>query len=712
VNPPQIKLPPRIVPNRKQLDDRFPVLGFTIFYDSPAFLEVLLATRKDLFDPANTGRRTPATFYSSRQDSRLIPIQGGTAVYLAPIAVLRGFAQGTPRPSEIYYTVIAYPDAQGTHGSFAQPPETLPASAPSVAISQHFGSDGFGDLLGMNPDKLRRFQPAVAQSWSLGVNRISPEEDRAEGEDGSTAPPPVPSPAPAQSRASTLSSYEDGYSRQGPDTPERCDPPIRVQQFAADPSYDDGYSGDPPQHADLNFAAAQQTSFRPQDSEPAVLEDGDDDDDRYSSGRYRVANGRGDGGGSDDSSYRVSRSSALARDDDDDDNPSGGSYRLVGGDGGGSGDGARFYASKSSAVFSEKDTNGGGTQERTSASRMAAATVYGDEADQWHESESGSEQHEAAYCEPAYQSLSAPALSAPVSGPATAPAAPLTIEAKRDLIGKLGEYSAVDADGAYNGVLGPEHPAYRHYHLGLSFGVGPFNQERGDLGRLLDVMRQRDPAKFTEVFGREADALLQITNATGGSSAGPADGRSPRLQKVAGSDLWEEPWLTRFREAGCHKPFQSVQNQVAATLFLDPMLRFAQWMGLNTERALAILVDRAADLGIAPAQEWVANSAGPLQTAPQRHPALAALGFDSIRAFQNAHPGTETNGQWGPLTHAAAVAALRDHGASPVPLPTTDQMLDALVRRSARTPGFHRIRALRNDARFADTPFRLGQERQ
>jgi hypothetical protein len=667
LNPPQVKLPPRAVPNRKQLDDRFPVFGLTIFYDSPAFLEVLLTTRKDLFDPANAARRTPATFYSSRQDSRLIPIQGGTAVYLAPTAVLRGFALGTPRPSEIYYTVIAYPDAQGTHGVFAQPPETLPTSAPSVAISQHFGSDGFGDLLGMSPDKLRRFQPAAAaQSWSLGAAQISPEEDRGEGEDGTTAPPP----APVQSRASALSSY---------DSPHSCDPPMHAQQFsaqqfAADPGYDDGYTGDLPPRADLNFAAAQQTSFRPQDPEPAVLEDGDDDD-RYTSAR-------------DDSSYRVSRSSALARDgdDDDDDNRFGNSYRV--GNGGGSGDGARFYASKSSA----------------------AAAGYGDEADQ-HEYESGSGQHEAGYREPAYQSLSAP-MTGPAAGPVTAPAVPLTIEAKRDLLGKLGEYSAVDADGAYNGVFGPEHPAYHHYHLGLSFGIGPFNQERGDLGRLLEVMRQRDAAKFTEIFGRDADALLQMLNATGAPSAGSADGRSSRVQKVGGADLWEEPWLTRFRECGCHKPFQSAQNQAAAALFLDPMLRFAQWMGLNTERALAILVDRAADLGLAPAQEWVANSAGPLQTAPQRHPALAALGFDSIRAFQNTHPGTETNGQWGPLTHAAAVAALRAHGASPVPLPTTDQMLDALVRRSARTPGFHRIRALRNDTRFSDTPFQLGQERQ
>jgi len=135
-------------------------------------------------------------------------------------------------------------------------------------------------------------------------------------------------------------------------------------------------------------------------------------------------------------------------------------------------------------------------------------------------------------------------------------------------------------------------------------------------------------------------------------------------------------------------------------------------VGLVTERSLAVLTDRAAELGVGPAQQWVINAVGPFQTALQRHQALAALGFESIRAFQNAHPGTDTNGQWGPMTHAAAVAELRSRGNSPVPLPSVDQMLDTLVRRSARTPSFDRVRALRHDSRLSDTPFHPGQERQ
>src|SRR5262249_38226938 len=141
-HPPQVALPPRIMPNSRRLDDSFPVLGFHVYCDRAAWFEVLLTTDRSLFDPANVSRRRPENFSSYRQDSRLIPVQLGTAVYLAPAAVLHGFTSATPRPLEIYYTVVAYSDDKGSNPVFAQPPETLAALAPSVVVSQHYGSDG------------------------------------------------------------------------------------------------------------------------------------------------------------------------------------------------------------------------------------------------------------------------------------------------------------------------------------------------------------------------------------------------------------------------------------------------------------------------------------------------------------------------------------------------------------------------------------------
>src|SRR5438067_1424001 len=81
--------PPRIIPNRRQIDNRFPVLGFTVYTGSLSYFEVLLSTDRSLFDPANAGRRSASNFYASRQDSGLIHITGGNAIYLVPPAVLR-----------------------------------------------------------------------------------------------------------------------------------------------------------------------------------------------------------------------------------------------------------------------------------------------------------------------------------------------------------------------------------------------------------------------------------------------------------------------------------------------------------------------------------------------------------------------------------------------------------------------------------------------
>src|SRR5207247_5002704 len=61
--PPKWDLP-RIVPNRKQLDDRLPVLGSTILYERLGYGDLLLATDQTLFDPAKPSGRTPASAVS------------------------------------------------------------------------------------------------------------------------------------------------------------------------------------------------------------------------------------------------------------------------------------------------------------------------------------------------------------------------------------------------------------------------------------------------------------------------------------------------------------------------------------------------------------------------------------------------------------------------------------------------------------------------
>ena len=80
------------------------------------------------------------------------------------------------------------------------------------------------------------------------------------------------------------------------------------------------------------------------------------------------------------------------------------------------------------------------------------------------------------------------------------------------------------------------------------------------LGRLLRMMRQRDAQTFAQIFGGHAQQLIDVTTADGPPSSASPDGRSARVQPVESADLWREPWLTRFRRAGQHVPFQAAQN--------------------------------------------------------------------------------------------------------------------------------------------------------
>jgi hypothetical protein len=316
-----------------------------------------------------------------------------------------------------------------------------------------------------------------------------------------------------------------------------------------------------------------------------------------------------------------------------------------------------------------------------------------------------------------YRSLDDPdgtaAPAPPAPAPAPTPALALTIDDKRAIIaqiagdGGLDRYTALNADGEYKGRFGPNDPAYHHHHIGLSFGVVQFTQESGDLGRLLVLMKQRDEVAFARIFGEHADELIAVTTAAGPPSSESPDGRSARTQPVAGADVWEDKWLGRFRAAGAEPAFQAAQNELASALFIDPMVRFAGDLGLDTDRALAIAVSCAALLGTSRAKQWLAAAVGPIQTTAVRQQALAAVGAADLEAFQRAHDLSPDN-LFGPDTHAALVSALRALGsAAPIQLPTVEQMLDALVRRADADGTYWAasVRRLRTATGFTDKPY-------
>src|SRR5512139_2384975 len=106
----------QIRPNRLEVSDRFPMLGFTIRSEpGTRACEVAIATDPELFRPDAKGRRTRSNFYSSRSAGP-IPLTGGESVYVVAPEVLARFV-GQER---LYFGLATYAGDNG--------------GAPSVAV--------------------------------------------------------------------------------------------------------------------------------------------------------------------------------------------------------------------------------------------------------------------------------------------------------------------------------------------------------------------------------------------------------------------------------------------------------------------------------------------------------------------------------------------------------------------------------------------------
>jgi hypothetical protein len=599
---------PRISPSRRQIDNRFPSLGFTIDTGGRPYFEVLLSTDPTLFAPGNASKRSASNFYTSSTHHGLLTAVDAAHPYLVPSSVLRGFVAAS-RPSAIYYTLIAYRGSDGSDPAFANPPSSLPTSAPSISIAADFSGNTLATVLGVDVQKLRPVGPSPARPASPVVPSVassfeSETDDVAEGEDGYGQNATTASPEPAAALAHT-ESYGLTVLPSSASTPRsKPSDPLLPRQNGSQRRYSDGYGAYP--------APAR-------------------------------------GLGTDYAADQTDAPDYLADDDED----------------------TRDYTSQS-------------------LSARPATRAYGDEAE------------ELAFGGPGqYQSLDQ-----------EEGARSLTIDDKIRIIEHVaafesgGDYSAINPDGEFEGRFGPQHPAYQHYHVGLSYGFIQFTQDSGMLGQLLTMMRDRDPDAFGQIFGPDADELVRVCTAAGPPSNASPDGRSARVQPVAGADLWHEPWVSRFRAAGQNDRFRAAQRELAARGYLDPMLALARGFGLDTEQALSLVVDRSIQMGVVGAKRWIASVAGPLGVEATRRMALGAVGYSDLRSFQTA-AGITADGDWGPDSHAALVGALRALGASsPVPIPTTAQMIETLVHGAANQPWHARVEALRS-AQMPDVRYQL-----
>ena len=665
--------PIRIQPNRRQVDNRFPVLGFTVTTGGLPYYEVLLTTDPRLFAPDNAGRRNASNFYASRQDSGLIRVEDDNSIYLVPQAVLRSFAAVEPKPTAIYYTLIAYATPEGGGARFAHDTETLPEKAPSVAISGDFNGHTLGTVLGVPLEKLR----SVGATGTHRRPSMIVENGADEGEDAYSAKERLeleePEDAGAPRGAGAVQAGLGGNDDEDDDFFDLEEGEDATAAAASDldlavEPYDDG---------DIDTGL---TGGAEEPDQDFVYEDGYENED---AARAQAAAGSY----SDEADLGAAE---LGAEPDEDFVYNDGFEDEPGG----------FAAAASLEPVPEYDDSE--RDEGRAGSTATAAESYGEEFDELDDLDLRSSQ--------SYQSLDLP-IARPVNGGGGT--LTLTDEAKRHIIEKIikfeagaARYGAMNLDGEFKGRFGKNHAAYNTYHIGLSYGIVQFTQDSGNLGKLLALMQKRDPDRFAEVFGADADELVRVTNASGPPSRKTSSGRSARVQPVARADLWEEPWTERFREAAKHAPFQGAQNQLASELFLDRMLPFCAWLGLDTERAITMVVDRAVQMGVGGARRFVINAVGPIKTEAQREQVLRGLGHDSLRDFQDATEGLASDGEWGPQSHAAMVAALRGLGdAAPLQVPNREEMLDKMVSAAAGRRWAHRPEKLRDSVELSDVPF-------
>lgn len=128
---------------------------------------------------------------------------------------------------------------------------------------------------------------------------------------------------------------------------------------------------------------------------------------------------------------------------------------------------------------------------------------------------------------------------------------------------------------------------------GLSFGVLQWNFGQGSLNPLLHKMYDRDPAKFSEIFGEHTEKILSIIRSD--KTVGMQFARS--INDAKNNII--EPWKSRFIKLGSYKLFQEVQVEFAEQL-INRAKKFCRQFGVKTQRGLALMFDIVVQNGSPP----------------------------------------------------------------------------------------------------------------
>jgi hypothetical protein len=250
-------------------------------------------------------------------------------------------------------------------------------------------------------------------------------------------------------------------------------------------------------------------------------------------------------------------------------------------------------------------------------------------------------------------------------------------------------YSAVSPQSDYAGREGE----YAGRRFGLGFGLLLFTQASGRLGSVLALTQRRSPDLFDRVFGPAARELLAVATA-------PTE--AERLAPVGGRGLDDPEWLERFRQAGAAEECRNAQNEEAIAHVFRPMLPWALALGLDTDRGLALLLDRVSTRGLGGGVRWAVDASGLLRDPADLDRALRHLGHADLRAFQESTRWLPVDGRPGPETTGALLARLRASGGFPLP---SSAEVQARLLAAATGAAKRRLDRLSGSAALHDTRF-------
>jgi hypothetical protein len=216
-----------IRPTRLEVNDRFPMAGFTVRPDKNVRrFEVAVATDAKLFRPESKAQRTHSNFYSTRAQGP-ISVAREEAVYVLPPEILAGFV-GQPK---LYYALATYsgdtttkPEVtvlptesspfislRGLTGRSLRRIRVLP-SRQRAAVGYGNGNAAFewaGDaaMPGMEPMPAGRPNGTGSRITNGSAPTLAPAAPRETTAPASTAAPA----ARASELAHDMSSYDDGF---------------------------------------------------------------------------------------------------------------------------------------------------------------------------------------------------------------------------------------------------------------------------------------------------------------------------------------------------------------------------------------------------------------------------------------------------------------------------------------------------------------------